>query len=379
MKEVRTDFPLVCRLAVFLFVGMFLSACDSNHNAQTQQARPPAPVTVTVVEPEDVTYYGEYAGRVRGSREVEVRSRVGGVIKERNYSEGATVAEGQSLFVIDPEPYQLAVRAAQAELADAENAHAQALREWNRVSQLFTKKAVSERERDQADANRAGAEARLARTRVALDDAERNLRYTRVESPLTGVAGMEALAVGNLISVGTVLTTVLQSNPAHIHFSLPETDAVLQRQHTDGYAEATEIRIRLADGSYYEHAASLSFSDTRVNTQTASVAMRGTVINPQARLLPGQFLRVQVALQDYTDVYLIDPVAVSQGSAGPQVYVVGAENIARAQPVRLGPIIEDKQVVLDGLKPGDAVVVNGHVALFDGGAVMVTDDIEGAQ
>ncbi len=379
MRKLRNVSPFVCQLVVPLLAVMFLSACDTGQKGQVQQERPPAPVTVTVVEPEGVTYYGEYAGRVRGSREVEVRSRIAGIIKERNYTEGATVLEGRSLFLIDPEPYQLGVRAAEAELADADNFHAQALREWNRISMLFEKNAVSERDRDQADANRGSAEARLERARVALDDAQRNLRYTRVESPLSGVAGMESLAVGNLVSSGALLTTLLQVDPVHIHFSLPETDAALQRQHAMASSELEEIRIRLADGSYYEHSGTLSFSDTRVNPQTASVAMRATVTNPRARLLPGQFLRVRIALQDYADVYLIDPVAVSQGPTGPQVFIVNEENIARAQPVRLGPMIGDRQIILDGLNPGDPVVVNGHVALFDGGTVMVTNEIEGAQ
>jgi membrane fusion protein (multidrug efflux system) len=331
------------------------------------------------VQPEAATHYGEYAGRVFGSREVEIRAQVSGILQERRYNEGDPVAAGQTLFLIDPEPYRLDLRAAEAELTDARALLTHAEREWQRVAALYENNAVSARERDQAETARLTAEARLNQAQVRRDDAERNLRYTRVESPIAGIAGIEEQSEGNLISAAALLTNVIQTDPVHIHFSLPENEAQIQRdalQQAGSSPATTTAWIRLADGSDYAHAGEVTFNDSRINPATASIAMRATFANPAGRLVAGQFLRVRLVLREFDQVFLIAPEAVSQGPQGPQVYLV-KETTATTRQVTLGPVIDGRQVILAGLDAGDLLVVNGHVALSDGATVEVTNSAAG--
>ncbi|MCL5255124.1 MAG: efflux RND transporter periplasmic adaptor subunit, partial [Gammaproteobacteria bacterium] len=205
-----------------------LTAC-SGDSGNGQQGMPPSPVTIAEVRTESAVYTAQYPARVRGAREVEVRAQVSGILQQRNFQEGHAVEQGETLFQIDPEPYQLAVNSAQAELADATAMHQQAEREWQRVSGLYESNAASEREFDQARSAIEAAKARLARAESGLADARRNLRYTRVEAPINGLAGVESVTEGNLISAGAYLTHIVQTDKLHLHFAIPESDAQLYR------------------------------------------------------------------------------------------------------------------------------------------------------
>ncbi|HLS05308.1 MAG TPA: efflux RND transporter periplasmic adaptor subunit, partial [Wenzhouxiangella sp.] len=167
---------------------MFLAACSA---PEQDHEMPPAPVRFVTVEPANVTIEQEYAGRVRGSREVEIRSRVSGILLERLYDEGRMVAEGDDLFLIDPDSYEIAVSQAEAELDNANARLSQAEREWRRVSGLYERGAVSERERDDAKSNLQLAEAGIALARAGLASAQLNLGWTRVKAPISGATGLE--------------------------------------------------------------------------------------------------------------------------------------------------------------------------------------------
>lgn len=370
----------VQRLTPFV-LAILLAACSSEEQGQGPQGMPPAPVTLTQVETSDITQFGEYAARVRGAREVEVRARVSGILEKRRYTEGDIVEQGETLFQIEAEPYEIALKNAEAELADAHANHTRVQREWERVSGLFKRKAVSEREHEQANANLESADARLVRAKAAVEDAQRSLRYTRVEAPVRGITGMEAVSEGNLIEPGALLTHVTQHDPVHVHFALPEQDAMTQRQTRRAQpqnGESYQAHIQQADGSQYQHAGTINFTNNRVDARTGSVTVRAEFPNPDGQLLPGQFVRVRLALNKFEDVFLIDPTAVSEGPNGAQVFTINGEDKADARPVRLGPIIDGKQVILDGLAPGDRLVVNGHVALRDGAQTVVAANGQGA-
>lgn len=359
-------------LAVF---SALVLGCSNEPNGQQAQGRPPAPVTLTQVEPTQAVHFGEYSGRVRGAREVEVRARVSGILEARQYSEGQLVAQGETLFQIEAGPYETAQRTARAELADARARRAQADREWERVSGLHERNAVSARERDQAQAEREAAHARVEAAESLLKDAERNLRYTRVEAPISGIAGIESVSEGNLIEAGTLLTHLIQHDPVRIHFSLPENDAAIQglvrnaRQSGD-ISTQQRVTLHFRDGSEYPHAGTINFADRRIDPNTGSVQMRAEFANPDGQLIPGQFVRVRLALTEFDSVVLIDPTAISEGPQGPQVFTV-SNDTAHARPVELGPMIGGQQAIISGLDHGDQLVINGHVALGDGAAVAV--------
>lgn len=367
------------KLSTLLSALFLLTACGDSPEQGEGQQMPPAQVTTQTVQAESVTYFRTVAGRVRGDREVEVRAQVSGILLERKYEEGELVEQGQQLFLIDPEPYRLALNAAEADLETAQSNNEQAQRTWQRVENLFEQGAISESDRDDALNQRNAAQARLAAAESAVNDARRNLRYTRVESPVTGIAGMETMSEGNLVNSGTDLTVVTQTDPVQVHFSLTEREAMQRRQ---GMRQASEsdlyeqVYLVMPDGNEYAQTGTIDFVDSRVDPTTGNIRMRARFANLEGGLLPGQFIRVRVALQDYSDVFLIDESVISQGQQGEQVYVVESGK-AKVRPVETGPVINGRRVILDGLQNGDELIVNGHVSVYPDADVQVTDNGEG--
>lgn len=341
---------------------LLLTACGSADNDGNGQPPPP---TVMVVDARSTSVEVErdYAGRARGARDVQVRARVEGIIERRLYTEGQTVEAGDVLFEIDPQPFEIALRRAQAERQDARASLNQAEREWRRVSRLFEQNAVSERERDQSLSQRELAQARLSLTEASVADAERNLGYAEVKAPLTGVTGLELLPEGSLVSPGELLTTVTEQNPIHVRFALPERDAALQRE-ANG-ERSRKATLMLPGGAEYARSGEVNFTDSAIDARTGSVMARAVFPNPDGEVVPGQFVRVRVVLQSLDDVVLVPESAIGQGREGVQVFVV-RDGQAKATPVAVGPVIRGRQVVLSGLEAGDQVIVNGQVMLQDG-------------
>jgi membrane fusion protein (multidrug efflux system) len=363
-------------LAALFALG--LAGCSQDAPPEARQFPPPQ-VGVLQVNKTAVDVFRDYPARILGSKQVEVRARVQGILQEKRFVEGQEVKKNEILFVIDPIPYQIALRRAEAELATAKAAHDHAQREFARISRLFAQNTISERERDLALNNLELAQARLSLAETSVEDARRNLEYTSVRSPIEGITGMEDVSEGNLISWGGLLTTITANDPVFVHFSMPEADARKRRgllpEASDRAGEGVlQARMIFHDNLQYPHAGTIDFTASTVDSKTATVTARAVFPNPDHTLLPGQFARVRVLVESLEGVFLVPEQAVGQGREGARVFVAGQDDIVLSRRVELGPVVEGGQVVLAGLEENDAVVVEGFVALHDGMKVTVNSE-----
>ena len=355
-------------------LALVLTGCEGD-SAPQGGAEWAAPVTVITARKGSAQVEQTYAGRVRGAREVEVRTRVQGILEKRLHEEGGRVERGEPLFRIDPEPFTVALQAARAEEQSAAADLSQAEREWRRISRLYEQDAVSQRERDNARSALEQAEARMALAKSRTAQAQLELRYTRVEAPLSGVTSLEALSEGSLVERGTLLTTIVQHDPVQVRFSIPEEDAALQRSARSAVSgrgnsdHRREASLVLPGGALYERSGEIDFTAATVDPATGTVSVRAVFPNPDNRLIPGQFVRVRMLLQSLDDVVVVPPAVVVQGPEGQSLYVVDEDNRAELRRVTLGPLTSEGQVVLEGVGAGERVVTNGQVGLRPGMAV----------
>ncbi len=342
---------------------------------------PPPPVSVMVTEARDLPVTLEYTAQTAGYRETEVRARVNGILLKRNYREGGTVKQGESLFTIDPAPFQLALARAKADLGVAEAQLQQAQRELARLKPVYESKAVSQKEFDDATSTERIAAAQVESARARLHEAQLNLEWTRVESPITGVAGRAAVSEGTLVSGPSVLlTTVTQTDPMYVIFGVSDRDTLALRRDaeagrirlpTDGRMKAT---LKLADGSEYSRPGVVNFVDVRVNTETGTTETRAEFPNPGNLLRAGEFVRIILSGAVRSGAIVVPQRAVLEGPTGKFVYIASAESKAEPRPVEVGAWTGDGWIITSGLKAGERVIIDGMAKIFAPGTpVTVTD------
>lgn len=341
---------------------------------------PPAVVAVVAVEPKDVPVTYEYMAQTAGFREVEVRARVTGILLKRNYREGSYVRQGESLFTIDPVPFQTTLARVEADLAMAEARLAQARRELARLRPVLEAKAVSQKELDDAASAEqvANAEVKSAQSRVR--EAKLNLDYTRVETPISGYASRAVASEGALVSGPNVLlTTVTQVDPMYVIFGIPDREYLaLRRDVQAGRLRLPEngrfkASLKLADGSTYPRSGTLNFTDVRVNAQTGTSEARAEIPNPGKLLRAGEFARVVLHGAMRPGATVVPQRAVLEGPKGKFVYVVSAESKAEPRPVEVGDWTGDGWIINEGLKASDRVIVDGVMKLAPGAPVQVAE------
>ncbi len=331
---------------------------------------PPAVVTVTVVEPKDVPVSYEYVAQTAGYREIEVRARVSGILLKRNYKEGASVRQGDSLFTIDPAPFQAALARAEADLSVAEARLAQAKREAARLKPVIEAKAASQKEMDDAVSAEQVAEAEVKSARARMSEAKLNMDYTRVEAPISGISSRAVVSEGALISGPNVLlTTVTQTDPMYVIFGIPDREFLAMRRDVEaGRLKIPEggrfkAAVKLSDGSVYGKAGQVNFSDVRVNSQTGTSEARAEIANPGNMLRAGEFSRVSLTGAVRPGAIVIPQRAVMESPKGKYVYLVTADGKSEIRPVEAGDWTGDGWIINGGLKAGDKVVVDGTAKL----------------
>ena len=369
--------PVLRRALAIAVPAMLLSACGPA-GGPPPGGMPPALVGIEVAKPASRPVEFEFPAQAAGSREVEVRARVTGLLLKRNYEEGARVGAGQSLFTIDPAPFQAALARAQADAAAAEAALAQAARNAKRYKPLWETRAVSQKEYDDAVSAEEIAAAQLKAARARLDDAQLQLGWTRVESPIAGLTSRALKSEGSLVSGPDVLlTTVTQVDPIHVNFGLSEAEqARIARDSAAGKLVMPkdghfEVALKLEDGSVHARPGRLVFSDVRFSPATGTSDARAEVANPDGRLRPGQFVRAVLKGAVRPDAIAVPQRAVMEGPQGKLVYVVGAEGKAEPRPVVVGEWSGKDWIIESGLKAGDKVIVDGLVKVFPGAPVQV--------
>ncbi len=356
-------------------------ADKGGHKGGPPGGMPPSEVTVMTVAPKVIPVAFEYVGQTVGSREVEVRARVTGILLKRNFDEGGPVKQGQSLFSIDPAPFEAAAARAQADVAAAEARLEQARRNAARFKPLYAEKAVSQKDYDDAvSAEQIGnADVKAARARLA--EARLNLGYTKVEAPVSGVAGRALRSEGSLVSGPDVLlTTVVQANPIWVNFGIPDNDqARLTKEIQAGRLTVPnggqfEVALVLADGTPYGQTGKLNFTDVRISAATGTRETRAELPNRDGQLRPGQFVRVVLRGATYPNAVTVPQRAVLEGPQGKFVYVVGEKGVAEARPVQAGEWSGGGDwIIIDGLKEGERVIVDGVMKLGPGAPVKISE------
>ncbi len=341
---------------------------------------PPAVVAIASVEPRDVPVTYEYVAQTAGYREVEVRARVTGILLKRNYKEGAAVRQGESLFTIDPAPFQIALARAEADLGVAEARFAQAKRESARLKPVIEARAASQKELDDAVSAEQIVEAEVKSARARVAEAKLNLEYTRVESPISGISSRAVASEGALVSGPNVLlTTVTQTDPMYVIFGIPDREFLAMRRDVEagrlkipegGRFKAT---VKLSDGTIYGRSGLLSFADVRVNAQTGTSEARAEIANPGNLLRPGEFARVVLQGAMRPGAIVVPQRAVLESPKGKFAYIVNAEGKAEPRPLEVGDWTSDGWVINNGLKPGDKVIVDGVMKIGPGAPVKIAD------
>lgn len=362
--------------ASLLTVAVLMSACGKSGGeaAGGPGGMPPAPVAVAAVALADVPVVYEYVGQTAGSREVEVRARVSGILQKRNFTEGGAVRQGQSLYTLDSAPFIAALNRSDADLATAEARAAQAARTLARLKPLYEAKAVSQREYDDAASADQIARAEVKSAQARRAEAALNVGYAKVEAPISGVAGRSQVSEGTLVGgPETLLTTIVQTHPVKVRFGIADTDQMRWRAEAGTGAlklpaqGAFEVEIKLADGSVYPRKGRLLFNDTRVSGATGTVEAEAEVPNPDGVLKPGQFVRVRLLGAHRPQAVKVPTRAVLEGPQGKFVYVAQGGK-AMPKPVQVGDQSADGWIISQGLAPGDQVIVDGMARIFFPGA-----------
>ena len=352
-------FFTLCLIAV-------LSACGKKET--TLSALPPAEVSVVTAAAERVNRTIELPGRINSVREAQVRARATGILLKRSFEEGSNVKEGQVLFEIDPAPLQASLNSAKASMAKTEAALKESQATVDRYKELVPINAISKQVYDQAVATLGQNEAELLAAKAAIQTAELNLGYAQVSAPISGRIGKAMVTEGALVSAteATQLAVIRQLDPVYFDFTQSSTEVLrlkraLENKTLESVAPGeARVTLMLEDGTVYQHAGKLLFSDIAVDPTTGTITLRAEVPNPENLLMPGMFARAEIIEAVSANAITIPQRTVTRGAAGKStVLVINDENKVEVRTIEVDRIVGNKVVVAKGLKPGERIVVEG--------------------
>lgn len=351
-------------LAGTLAVAVSLAGCGQKADAP---APGPAEVGIVTIQPQKLNVITELPGRTTAYQIAEVRPQVGGILQQRLFREGADVKAGAPLYQIDPATYQAAWNSARGSLASAEASALQARLKAGRYKELVAIKAVSQQEYDDAMAAQQQSAAQVTVARAAVDNARINLGFTRVTSPISGRIGKSSVTAGALLTANqaATLTTVQQLDPIYVDVTQSSTELLrLRRALESGQLQRSDgkirVSLRLEDGSHYNQTGTLEFSDVTVDPDTSTVTLRAVFPNPRLELLPGMYVRAELAEGVDEQAILAPQQGVSRNTRGEATaLVVGAGNKVEPRILQVSRSVGDKWLVRNGLRAGDRLIVDG--------------------
>lgn len=358
-------------LGVLGFAAFYLTG--GGHEPTPRAAPPPSgplAVNILTVEPKEVPITTEFLGQTEASQTVPIRARVSGVLIERGFEEGQVVTEGQVLFRIDPEPFEIALRRAEAGLQSAQAVLTRAKRQVRRFEVLSEQQQAAANELEQAQESFGVAAAQVKTQQALIEQAKLDLGYTTITSPITGVIGMRQQDVGSFVGpeAEPLLATVRKVDPLYVRFSVSERDLLRWQRMTeqgivrDVGVEDLTVTVVLPDGREFPHLGRIDFVDVAVDPSTGTAVIRSSVPNPDRTLLPGQFVQVRISGALRVGAIAVPQSAVLQTPTGAAVYVVD-DGVARLRPVTTGGWSNGEWIIESGLRSGDRVVADHLVQI----------------
>ena len=363
-------------LLIVLMLSAFLAGCEKP--AAQPQARPPAEVTVQTIVPRDTPVSFEYVGQTESTHQVQIRARVDGFLEQRVYTEGSLVKAGDVMFKQDPKPFQASLDAAKGALGEQQARLQVANDNLARVKPLTALKALSQKDLDDATGSQQSAMAAVYAAKANVQQAQLNLGYTTITTPVTGLSSYAQVQDGAYISgTNSLLTYVAQIDSLWVNFSLSEDDMLKFSTEKDlGVLRVPDrhdfaVDLVLSNGSTFPHQGRITFANADYNVKTGTFLLRATVPNPDLTLRPGQFVRVRITGAVRPNAILIPQEAVLQGAKGHFVMLVGKDDTVVPRPVEVGPWHGNDWFITGGLAAGDVVVTDGVSRLAPGAKVKV--------
>lgn len=351
-----------------LSVGLAATGC---RGADTQSdSQPPVPVTVGQVVRKTMPLDFRAIGHVEAIETVAVKARIGGALQQILFAEGDTVEAGSTLFIIDPRPYQAALRQAEAQLAKDQALLDNAAADVTRYADLVTQDYVTKEQFDQITADAASLRAAVEADRAAVESAQLSLDYCTITAPVTGRTGVLNVKVGDLVKANadTGMVTINRIRPIYVSFSVPaqRLSAILAHRHN-----RIEVVATLPGEDAPAATGTLTFVDNAVDTATSTILLKATFPNPDERLWPGQFVDVTVTLGEQPDRVVCPTAAIQTGQQGRYVFLVADDHTVEQRPVQVDRMDERDAVIADGLSGGETVVTDGQLRLVPGATVEI--------
>jgi RND family efflux transporter MFP subunit len=356
-RLVCSSFPHSAQLR---FASLLLLAALAGCSSKEDKPAPPPPgVMVTPVVKKDVEIQQEWVGSMLGNVDADIRPKVDGFLLKQLYAEGSYVNKGQPLFELDSRQAQASVEQAKGKLERARASLTQAQIDVKRYTPLVAQRAISQAELDKAMSMERAAKAEVDADQAVLDNANLNLGWTTVTSPISGIAGISKVGVGDLMTPISIMTTISNVDPINVDFSIAEQDYMRFQREKLGRAAGRSLQLILGDGTVYPQRGRALLVNREVDSRTGTIQVRAEFPNPGNVLRPGQYARIRAVTEVRKDALLIPQRAVAELQGIYQVGLVGPDNKVTIKAVNLGPQIADAWIVESGLQAGDNVIVDG--------------------